>query len=331
MSWANPEWFFALLLIPIGIGFQYLHYIRKRLPELTYSGVSHLSKLRGNPGPYIPVILRGIQWAAIVLLIFALARPQFEDERVERTVEGRDIVLVIDISSSMLAEDLEPNRLIAVRNVADEFIENRSDDRIGLVIFARESFTVTPPTFDHDLLRNQLADIDLGMVRDGTAIGMGLATAVNRLRDSDADSRVILLLTDGENNAGEIDPVTAGELARAHDITVYTIGASAEGDFAPYPVSDGLGGDRYYDIPIEIDEEMMTHIAERTGGQYFRATDNIELQQVYDAIDELETSVIDEVVYTDYHDIYPRFLLPGLILLIIGFVAERWWFRLENS
>ncbi len=329
MSWANPEWFLALMIIPVGIGFQYWHHVRKRLPQVTYSGISHLEQLRGNRGPYIPYLIWALQWIAIAFVILALARPQFENERIERTVEGRDIVLVIDISSSMLAEDLEPNRLIAVRNVADEFIQNRPEDRIGLVIFARESFTVSPPTLDHQLLRRQLADIDLGMVRDGTAIGMGLATAVNRLRNSDADSRVILLLTDGENNAGEIDPITAGELARAHGITVHTIGASVDDEYAPYPVSDGVYGDRYYDIPVEIDEEMMTFIAERTGGQYFRATDNMELQQVYDAIDELETTVIDEQVYTDYRDVYTRFLIPGLIILLIGLTAERWWFRLQ--
>ena len=330
MSWANPEWLFALLLIPLGIGIQYFHARRKRYVQLTYSGVQHLSNIPGNIGSYSRVSIYAIQWIAVIFLILALARPQFQNERVERTVEGRDIMLVIDISSSMLAEDLQPNRLIAVREVADEFIQNRPDDRIGLVIFARESFTVAPPTLDHELLRRQLADIDLGMVRDGTAIGMGLATAVNRLRNSDSDSRVILLLTDGENNAGEIDPATAGELARAHNITVHTIGASIDDDFAPYPVSDPVMGDRYYDIPVEIDEQLMQFIAERTGGRYFRATDNIELREVYDEINQLETSVIDEEIYTDYQDIYHRFMIPGILLLLLGLILDKWWFRLES-
>lgn len=330
MSWANPEWFFALLLIPVGIGFQYWNFIRKRFAQITYSGTSHLSKLAGNQGKYTPFLAWAVYWIGFAFLIIALARPQYQDQRVERSVEGRDIVLVIDISSSMLAEDLEPNRLIAVRDVADEFVQNRPDDRIGLVIFARESFTVTPPTLDHQMLRRQLADIDLGMVRDGTAIGMGLATAVNRLRNSDADSRVILLLTDGENNAGEIDPVTAGELARAHGITVHTIGASVDEEYAPYPVSDPIMGDRYYDIPVEIDEQMMRYISERTGGRYFRATDNVELQEVYDEIDQMETTVIDEEIYTDYHDVYHHFLFPGIMILLLGFVLERWWFRIES-
>lgn len=197
------------------------------------------------------------------------------------------------------------------------------------MVFARESFTVVPPTLDYNLLQHQLDQVDLGMVRDGTAIGMGLATAVNRLRNSDAESRVIILLTDGENNAGEIDPLTAGELAATFGLRVYTIGASTDARTAPYPVQDPIRGTRYHDIRVEIDEEMMRTIAETTGGRYFRATDNETLEQVYREIDEMEQSEFEEIVYYEFADLYQGFLGWGMLLLILSFVCDRWLFRIE--
>lgn len=329
MIWASPIWFWALLLIPVVAGFQYWNYRKKRLLHLSFSDTSSLKNLPGNTRAQFFWIPSALQLLAITFVILALARPQDQNVIVEREVEGIDIMLVLDISSSMLAEDLQPNRLIACKAAAEDFIRNRENDRIGLVVFARESFTVCPPTLDYRLLRRQLDGVDLGMVRDGTAIGMGLATAVNRLKDSDAQSRVIILLTDGENNAGEIDPYTAGQLAAAYGIRVHVIGASVDAPTAPYPVDDPIFGRRYHNIPVEIDEELMTQIAEMTGGVYLRATDNISLREVYNQIDQMETSRVEEIVYRDYHDRYPRFLWAGIFFLLIAVTMEKTAFRIN--
>jgi len=241
----------------------------------------------------------------------AMARPQLQNTTVEQYAEGIDIMISIDISSSMLAEDIKPNRLIAAKEVAGDFISQRETDRIGINVFARESFTVVPPTLDHNLVQGLLETVDLGMVRDGTAIGMGIATSINRLRDSDAESRVIILLTDGMNNAGEIDPVTAGEMAATLGIRVYTMGIGTRGT-APYPVDDPVFGRRYQNVQVNIDEDMLRQIARQTGGQYWRATDLDELIAVYQEIDELEKSEIEEIIYIDTEDRYPLYLMAAL-------------------
>lgn len=329
MIWDNPFWFWALLIIPVILWVQYRYYKRRQMAFLAYSDTSDLDFMSGNWRSYGVFAGFALQVAAVILIILAMARPQEEQVYTERHVEGIDIMLVLDISSSMLAEDMQPNRLIAVKEVASDFILRRDSDRIGLVVFARESFTVVPPTLDYNLLRNQLDQVDLGMVRDGTAIGMGLATAVNRLRDSDAESRVIILLTDGENNAGEIDPLTAGELAATFGVRVYTIGASTDARTAPYPVRDPIRGTRYHEIRVEIDEEMMRTIAENTGGRYFRATDNRSLEQVYREIDEMERSEFEEVVYHEFSDRYQAFLTWGMLLMLLSVVCDRWLFRTE--
>jgi Ca-activated chloride channel family protein len=194
------------------------------------------------------------------------------------------------------------------------------------VVFARESITLVPPTLDHRLLHNQLDLMDMGIVRDGTAIGMGVATAVNRLRESEAESRVIILLTDGENNAGEIDPITSAEIARALGIRLYTIGASGEGA-APYPIDDPVFGRRYLRVPIDIDEPMLTRMAEMTGGSYFRARDSRELIQVYDEIDQMETTSFEEDFYIDVAERYGRFLMTGAALLILSLLLEQTWLK----
>jgi Ca-activated chloride channel family protein len=232
-------------------------------------------------------------------------------------------MMSIDISTSMRAEDLDPNRLIAAKQIVADFIGQRSNDRIGIGVFARESFTVVPPTIDHDLAIEMLETIDMGMVRDGTAIGVGLATALNRLRDSEAESRVVILLTDGMNNAGEIDPLTAGELAATYGIKVYTMGVGSRGT-APYPVDDPVFGRRYQNVSVDIDEEMLQKIAQMTGGRYFRATTTEELSEIYGEIDELETTEIEEILYRDYEDLYAPWVFSGIIFLLFGFVNERW-------
>jgi Ca-activated chloride channel family protein len=245
---------------------------------------------------------------AISLLIMVIARPQATDSFHNTTVEGIDIVLALDISGSMLARDFKPDRLEASKNVATEFISGRPYDRIGLVVFSGESFTQCPLTTDHAVLINLMREIQSGMIEDGTAIGMGLATAVNRIKDSDAKSKVIILLTDGVNNRGEIAPATAAEIAETYRVRVYTIGVGTQG-MAPYPVQTPFGM-QYRDMPVEIDEEILREIAQSTGGKYFRATDNDKLVQVYAEIDKLEKSIIDERQFSRKEE---KYLFPALI------------------
>ncbi|MGD8749510.1 MAG: VWA domain-containing protein [Balneolaceae bacterium] len=326
MSWANPQWLWLLLLlIPIA-GFHIWKYISKKEPSLTFSDTSILKDITGNWRSYGIWLAPFLQCIAFALVILAMARPQYKNTTVERNAEGIDIVLDLDISTSMKAEDLKPNRLEAAKNVATDFINKRVSDRIGLVLFARKSFTMVPPTLDYDLLKRLLGDVEMGVVEDGTAIGMGIATAVNRLKKSKAKSKVIILLTDGQNNSGEIDPVTAADLAATYGIKIYTIGAGSRGT-APYPVKDPIFGNRYQNVKVDIDEEMLTKIANMTGGEYFRATNTSKLENIYDQIDKLEKTKIEEVIYTDYKDLYPRFLLPGILFLVLSIVSDRFVFR----
>lgn len=322
MSWANPQFFWLLLLIPIYLGYKIWFVLSKKDPSLTFSSTKFLKDLPGNYRAYLLWLTPLLYIGAYVLFVVALARPQLQNSTVERNAEGIDIILSIDISSSMLAEDISPNRLSAAKSVASDFIKERISDRIGINVFARESFTVVPPTLDHDLVQNMLESVDLGMVRDGTAIGMGIATSINRLRDSEAESKVIILLTDGMNNAGEIDPITAGEMAATFGIRIYTLGIGTRGT-APYPVDDPVFGRRYQNVEVNIDEEMLTQVANQTGGEYYRATDLQELIEIYDEIDTLEQSEIEEIIYIDYEDLYPWYLVAGILLLLLGFINER--------
>ncbi len=326
MSWANPQWLWLLLLLIPLIGYQVWKYVVHKNPSLTFSDTSGLKNLSGNWRSYGTWLAPLFQWIAFGLVVLAIARPQYKNTTVERNAEGIDIVMTVDISTSMKAEDLKPNRLEAAKNVAENFINKRISDRIGLVVFARKSFTVVPPTLDYTLLKRLLGDVEMGVVEDGTAIGMGLATAVNRLKESEAESKVIILLTDGQNNSGEIDPVTAADLAVSYGIKIYTIGAGTRGT-APYPVKDPIFGNRYQNVKVDIDEEMLTQIANMTEGAYFRATDTEKLKDIYAQIDELERTEIEEVIYTDYQDLYPRFLLPGILMLVLSIVSDRFLFR----
>ncbi len=330
MIWLNPEWLIALLIIPLLIAAEWWWYSRKQTPAMIFSRTDAFTEIPTGIRTRLWWLIPLFRLFSVILIILALARPQEENVRIERSVDGIDIILVIDISSSMLAEDLQPNRFLAVKQVAQNFVRQRSNDRIGVVVFARESITLVPPTLDHRLVHNQIDMMDMGIVRDGTAIGMGVATAVNRLRGSEAESRVIILLTDGENNAGEIDPVTSAEIARALGIRLYTIGASGETS-APYPVDDPVFGRRYLSIPIEIDEPMLTEMAQMTGGRYFRARDSRELSEVYNEIDRLETTAFEEDFYMDVVDRYPRFLFPGVFLLMLSLLLEKTWLRNDFS
>jgi len=326
MTWADPQWFWLLALIPLFIGIQLWRTLTKRRPGLMFSDTSALKNIKGNWRAYGVWLAPLLMWSAFALIVMALARPQLKETTVERNAEGIDIMLVLDISTSMRAEDLKPNRLNAARNVADNFISKRNSDRIGLVVFAGQSFTVCPLTLDYSLVSRLLSDIQMGIVDDGTAIGMGIASAVNRLKDSKAESKVIILLTDGENNAGQIDPVTAADLAVTYGIKIYTIGVGSRGT-APYPVQDPIFGKRYQNVKVNIDEEMMTEIANMTGGEYFRATDTEKLQAIYSQIDELEKTEVEEMIFTDFEDLYAQFLIPGITLLVLGIISDKILFR----
>lgn len=271
---------------------------------------------------HLPFVLRTV---AIALIIIVLARPQAVDSWEKSETQGIDIVLALDISGSMLAQDLQPNRMEAVKKVAAEFVTERTNDNIGLVIFAGESFTQCPMTTDHKVLLNLLNEVDFGMIEDGTAIGLGLATSVNRLKDSQSKSKVVILLTDGSNNRGQIAPLTAADLAKSYGIRVYTIGAGTKG-MAPTPVQTPYGI-RMQNMPVDIDEEVLTNIADLTGGKYYRAVDNESLRGIYREIDQLEKYLISVENVTRKQELFMPFALWALALVVIELILRRTWLR----
>jgi Ca-activated chloride channel family protein len=316
---ANWEFLFALILVPIII---YWYYCQGKYQEsvLRYPGLKTAIELTQGRHYWKPRLLLTLKLTGLIFLILALARPQKSNTIKEYSTEGIDIMLVIDISSSMRAVDFKPNRLEAAKVVARNFIEERHNDRIGLVVFAAEGFLQCPLTIDYDVLTGLLDQVDIIEEKyDGTAIGMALATAINRLRDSAAKSRVIVFLSDGRNNTGELDPGTAAQMAKTFDIKVYTIGAGTRGQ-APYPVRLPGGAIQYRMIDVEIDEAVLNKIANITGGKYFRATDEESLSTIYAEISDMETSEIKVSEYYNYYDLYHYFLLPGLILIMLGYL-----------
>ena len=319
----NPEYFY-LLIIPVVYSIWYFFKRRNINSEILFSNLGSLNKTKTlkNRLRDLPQIFKIL---AICLLIIALARPQSSTNWEESTTEGIDIVLSMDISGSMLAEDLKPNRLEASKDVAVDFISKRVNDRIGLVIFSGESFTQCPLTTDHNVLINLFKDVKSGMVEDGTAIGMGLATAVNRLKDSDAISKIIILLTDGINNKGVVAPFTAAEIAKQFGIRVYTIGVGTEG-YAPYPFQTPFGV-QYQDVEVQIDEETLQNIATVTDGKYFRATNNSKLKEIYKDIDKLEKSKIEVTEFHKRSEEFSNFAIPALIILLIGFILEKTYLK----
>ena len=319
----NPEYFY-LLIIPVVYSIWYFFKRRNINSEILFSNLGSLNKTKTlkNRLRDLPQIFNIV---AICLLIIALARPQSSTNWEESTTEGIDIVLSMDISGSMLAEDLKPNRLEASKDVAADFISKRVNDRIGLVIFSGESFTQCPLTTDHNVLINLFKDVKSGMVEDGTAIGMGLATAVNRLKDSDAISKIIILLTDGVNNKGVVAPFTAAEIAKQFGIRVYTIGVGTEG-FAPYPFQTPFGV-QYQDVEVQIDEETLQNIATVTDGKYFRATNNSKLKEIYKDIDKLEKSKIEVTEFHKRSEEFSNFAIPAFIILLFGFILEKTYLK----
>jgi Ca-activated chloride channel homolog len=307
MTFSDPSFLYLLLIVPAIIAFYVLKQ-HKASASLRMPGLKPLEKTGTTIRNYLQHFLFAIRMTAVLLLIIVLARPQFTDKFQDVSTEGIDIILTLDISGSMLARDFKPDRLEASKDVATEFISGRPYDRIGLVVFSGESFTQCPLTTDHAVLINLLREIQSGMIEDGTAIGMGLANAVNRIKDSDAKSKVIILLTDGINNRGEIAPATAAGIAKTFGVRVYTIGVGTQGT-APYPVQTPFGM-QYQNMPVEIDEAILKDIAQTTGGRYFRATDNDKLVQVYSEIDKLEKSKIDVKQFTRKDE---KYLIPAII------------------
>lgn len=320
IEWANPEFFWLLLIIPLIIGW-YILRRNKWKGEIPFSQTSNFSQKQFNWYNilvHIPFALRLIALSAIIV---ALARPQSSLSWQDVTTEGIDIVIALDVSGSMLAEDFSPNRLEASKEVAMEFISERPSDRIGLVVYGGESFTQCPLTTDHDVIINLFKGIKHGIIEDGTAIGMGLATTVNRLRESDAKSRVVILLTDGENNKGSIPPITAAEIAREFGVRVYTIGVGTIGE-APYPVQTMFGIKRQMQ-EVRIDEKTLQEIASMTDGKYFRATDNKKLAQIYQEIDQMEKAKIQVTEYKKKSEEFLPFAIIACVLLVLEFLFSK--------
>lgn len=313
-EFANPEYFWLLLvLIPMVIW--YIFKEKRSHADLKFSSIRVFKQMKRGSRIWLRHLLFAARVLAILFLVLALARPQSSSRWQTYNSEGIDIMLALDISGSMLARDFTPDRLEAAKEVATKFILERPQDRIGLVVFSGESFTQSPLTTDQAVLVNVMKDIHSGMIEDGTAIGLGLANAVNRLKDSKAKSKVVILLTDGVNNRGAIAPITAAELAKTFGIRVYTIGVGTLGE-APYPVQTPFGM-QLQRMPVEIDEDILTQIADMTGGKYFRATDNKKLEQIYQEIDQLEKSKVEVKHFSRKNEQYFYFALIGALLLIV--------------
>ncbi|HYW95501.1 MAG TPA: VWA domain-containing protein [Bacteroidales bacterium] len=316
---ANPRLIYLLAILPLLIVFYVLRQ-SKRTAGVQISSLSFFSH-QGVPFRLIlRHILFGVQVVAIGLLIVALARPQSTESWSETQTEGIDITLCMDVSGSMRAMDFKPNRLEAEKDVAAEFVNGRPNDRFAVVAFSAESFTMCPLTSDRAVVVQQIDNLKFGMLEDGTAIGLGLATSVNRLKESKARSKVIILLTDGVNNAGSIGPLTAAEIAKEYGIRVYTIGVGSEGT-APIPVQT-IFGQQVQQMKVEIDEEVLQKVADMTGGKYFRATDKEKLEEIYGEIDNMEKTILDTRNYSKRKEEYFPFLLLGVVLLAFETVVR---------
>jgi Ca-activated chloride channel family protein len=330
LSFAQPKFLWLLLLIPA------LAWLKGKVggtPGVLFSTTSTVAKIGGRRRSRAGDFLTGLLFLALACLILGLARPQLGKTVTRTQASGVDIMLVMDVSRSMLAEDFtiggqRANRLEAVKRVTEQFIAARPNDRIGIVAFAGRPYLVSPLTLDHDWLRQNLDRTRIGLVEDGTAIGSALAAASNRLKDKEAKSKIVVLLTDGDNNAGRVTPLTAAEAAKALGIKVYTIGSGTRGN-APFPFVDPFGRTVYRQIPVEFNEDSLREIADMTGGIYFRATDTQSLQRIFAEIDELEKSKVEVQQVAQYRDLFPWFVLVGTVLLAAEtFLGQTLWRRL---
>ena len=327
IEFLNPEFLWTLIVVPIAI----IWFILKKNKLNNSISIPNTSALLSQSSilPKLKPFLNILRIFSLIFIIIALARPQTIDVSTKvKNNQGIDIVMAIDVSASMLAKDLKPNRLEALKNVASNFILDRTNDRIGLVEYAGENYTKTPITSDKNIIIKSLKEINYNtIIEGGTAIGMGLATSVNRIKDSKAKSKVIILLTDGVNNSGFIDPNTAAELAIEYGIKIYTIGIGTNG-MALSPVGvDNNGKFSYAKIQVEIDEDLLIEIAQITGGKYFRATNNKKLQEIYSEINKLEKSDIEEIKYYDHEEKYRLYILLAIIFLTIELILKYTLFR----
>lgn len=320
MHFASPYLLWLLVLLAPMIGY-YIWQTLRGGAAIRISSVEGVARAPKTLRYYLRHVPFALRTAALALLIVALARPQDVERLSHTNTEGIDIMLSIDVSGSMLARDFKPDRITAAKEVAGQFVADRYGDRIGLVAFAGEAYTQSPLTTDQSTLQTLLSRIRSGLIEDGTAIGNGLATAINRLRESEAKSKVIILLTDGVNNRGEIAPLTAAEIAKAQGIRVYTIGVGTQGT-APYPTVNMFGELTFMPQKVEIDEKVLREIAALTGGQYFRATDKAKLKEIYDQINRLEKSKVEVSERIAYHELFLRWLLWGLALLAAEFLLR---------
>jgi len=325
IEFAQPGFFWLLLVIPLMVAYYYRRnqQLQGTLGMSSTRGFSSAPKNSMHIWRHYGIVLRSF---ALIAIATALARPQSAFSWQNETTEGIDIMIATDISGSMLSEDFKPNRLEAGKNIAIDFIKNRPSDRIGLVVFSGESFTQCPLTIDHDVLINLFQDIKNGMIDDGTAIGMGLATAVSRLKDSEAKSKVIILLTDGVNNMGSIPPITAAEIAKQFGVRVYTIGVGTNGS-APYPLKDQFGNIHHQMMPVQIDEGTLGKIAAITGGKYFRARNNTELSEIYQQIDKLEKVKIAVTQYHKRTEHYLPFAIIAMAILLLEVLLNNTIFK----
>ena len=324
ITFANPKLLWGLLMIP-AIVVWYIFRHKKQEASVRYSDMTGFDDLPRSWKVYARHLLFVLKMVALALLVVAIARPQSSSKSEKSNIEGIDIILVQDISGSMLARDLKPDRLEASKKVAANFVEGRPTDRMGLVVFAGESFTQVPLTTDHTVMLNMLKELKSGMIDDGTAIGDGLATAINRLKDSEAISKVIILLTDGMNNSGSVDPYTAAEMAKIFGIRVYTIGVGSYGT-APFPVQTVFGV-QYQQMKVEIDEKLLMTIANSSGGKYYRANSNQKLSEIYDEIDKLERSKIEVTEFRHLHEEFYPLVAWAIALLLLEFVLRKTVFR----
>ncbi len=313
MEFKNPEFFLLLLLLPLVL----LWISRRKRSSIRFSAIQKFKQIRDHSASRFFFYLNLLRIIAFVFMVIALARPQHVAAEREYEASGLDIMLALDISGSMLAEDFKPvNRMTVAKEEAKRFVKGRKSDRIGLVVFAKKSYTQCPLTLDYDVLMKLIDDVEIGMIKDGTAIGLGVANAVNRLRESDGKSRVVILLTDGDNNAGNIDPITAAELAKSFGIRIYTIGIGT-GGMVPFPIDDPIFGKRYVQAKVDIDETTLKRIADITGGLFFPARDAKMLSEIYQRIGELEKSEFKIKEYSSYGELFHYFLIPGFLILLL--------------
>jgi len=324
ITFEDPGFLYLLLVLP-AMGAWYWYKLKKNHAAVQISGTGSFSGKRRTLRQSLIHVLFAFRLLAIGLLILVMARPQSSLSRQDVTIEGIDIVMALDVSGSMLAQDLKPDRLEAAKSVIMDFIGGRPDDRIGLVIFSGETFTQAPLTTDHRIIQNLFKDIKSGMIEDGTAIGDGLATSVNRMKDSEAISKVIILVTDGVNNAGSLDPLSSAEIAKLYGIRIYTVGVGTKG-MAPYPVQTPFGI-QYQNMEVNIDEELLQEVAEMTEGKYFRATSNRKLEEIYQEIDQLEKSKIDVTEFRKKNEEFLPLALLAMALVILEILLRNTVFK----